>query len=223
MRYTRELLAEAANRCNDIEEVIAYCGSRSHPELRRRLIKRFEGFGIDISHFSPVPRRTAHPRPPRESLRVAVSASWSVADALRRLGKPVTSCTRTLFRQWVTEAAIDTTHFRGQAHKRGKSDSARLRADEILVRRDAGYRTRTSLLRRALMEIGVAERCSTCGTPPLWYGRPMTLEIDHISGDWSDNRAENLRLLCPNCHAITSTWCRGGNRRRNVSHPKGTQ
>jgi predicted HNH restriction endonuclease len=38
----------------------------------------------------------------------------------------------------------------------------------------------------------------------------MTLEVDHLNGDRSDDRLDNLRLLCPNCHAVTGTWCRGG-------------
>jgi hypothetical protein len=40
----------------------------------------------------------------------------------------------------------------------------------------------------------------------------MTLQIDHINGDWHDNRLENLRYLCPNCHALTETWCGNGRR-----------
>ena len=73
------------------------------------------------------------------------------------------------------------------------------------------------MLRRALCEIGVPEQCALCGTGPEWIGKPMTLEIDHVNGDWSDNQRENLRLLCPNCHAITDTWCRGGRRRPGPS------
>ncbi|WP_348538764.1 HNH endonuclease signature motif containing protein [Streptomyces sp. BJ20] len=79
---------------------------------------------------------------------------------------------------------------------------------------DGSRRTRAVLLRRALLGVGVPNECAECGTGPEWLGRSMTLEIDHINGDWSDDRRDNLRLLCPNCHSTTDTWCRGGQRQR---------
>ncbi|MGW3630142.1 HNH endonuclease [Streptomyces sp. NPDC005122] len=161
---------------------------------------------------------SARPRvmkPEAHRLRRAVAESTSLAEALRRLGSPDNGSRRAALRRWITQDGLSVAHFLGQAHRRGKPGSTPVRrAEDILVKHDGPRRTRTSLLRRALSERGVPDRCDECGTLPEWYGKPMTLEVDHINSDWNDDRRENLRLLCPNCHAVTSTWCRGRVRSR---------
>ncbi|MFD0368766.1 HNH endonuclease [Streptomyces sp. NPDC127114] len=218
-RYTRERLAEAAAQCADIDEVVAFFGTQPYDKVRRYLLRRFGDYGIDISHFPPRRRRGGPPpRPSREELRRVVEQSISVAGALRALGRPYSGQMRALFRQWTLEDGLDTSHFLGQGHQRGKQGMTKP-AGEILVRHAGRQRTRTHLLRRALLERGVPEECAECGVGPEWLGRPMTLEIDHVNGDWRDDRRENLRLLCPNCHAVTDTWCRGGRRRTTRTSP----
>ncbi|KES07144.1 endonuclease [Streptomyces toyocaensis] len=216
-QYSRERLARAAARCSDIDDVITFFGTQPYRGLRQYLYARFEHFGIDISHFRRRRRWAVPQRPTVDELRTAVAEAISIAGALKALGRPSNARLRTLFHQWVAEDGIDTSHFLGQAHQRGRTSSTAKRAEDILIRHDGRRRTKTTLLRRALRDVGVPQKCDRCGVAPEWLGKPMTLEIDHISGDWGDDRRENLRLLCPNCHAVTATWCRGGRRTRHTA------
>lgn len=52
-------------------------------------------------------------------------------------------------------------------------------------------------------------KCESCNLEE-WLGNKIPLELDHINGVNNDNRIENLRILCPNCHALTPTY-RGKN------------
>ena len=72
-------------------------------------------------------------------------------------------------------------------------------------------------VKRYLFRYGHAERkCLLCGLDE-WMGKPMPLTLDHINGVHNDNRLENLRILCANCHSQTDTFC-GKNKGNKQAH-----
>ncbi|MGW0661783.1 HNH endonuclease [Streptodolium elevatio] len=210
--YTRETLRDAAARSRNIAEMLVNLGSPSYPRAARYIEFRCWNLGVDLSHFEERAGRAGrtHQVIDPAALREAVAEAPSIAAVQRALELPRGASGYRLVRRWSAEHGVDLSRLPGQAHNRGKK-APRLRAADILRHEpERAKRQRVHLLRRALTEIGRACRCATCGIE-TWNGAPIILEVDHVNGDWRDNRPENLRYLCPNCHSQTDTFC-GRNR-----------
>ncbi len=83
--------------------------------------------------------------------------------------------------------------------------------EEVLV---ANRWTGSYALKKRLFKAGLKEpRCELCGWDERTAGGRIPVELDHINGDNRDNRLENLRILCPNCHSLQPTH-RGLNQKR---------
>lgn len=142
----------------------------------------------------------------KELLTDVVAKSSSVAEVLRRLGLNQAGGTHAHVSRTIKAFGIDTSHF-GTWKRTNDSDKRRLTAEQILVRMMPGAsRQKPHLLHRALKEIGRPYACALCGLDGMWRGKKLRLEIDHIDGDYHNNEAWNLRLLCPNCHTQTDNF-----------------
>ncbi|MFJ6717845.1 HNH endonuclease [Streptomyces sp. NPDC091259] len=171
---------------------------------RAALGKALRKHGIDTSHF-----RNARRAVSEEALRAAVPGSTSYADLVRALGLELNEVNRRRVRRRVTRLGLDVSHFARRPWAGDRTVERKAVAPGALTLRPEGSaRVNRARLHSALQEVGVPYACAECGNPGEWSGRPITLQIDHISGDWLDNRRENLRYLCPNCHSLTDTWCR---------------
>lgn len=138
----------------------------------------------------------------------AIKNSFSIAQVFETLKLIPAGGNYKSFYKIVEELKIDTSHFTGQAHLKGKSHTwtHKTPLKDILVKKSF-YKT-SELKNRLIKEMGWENKCSIleCGVNS-WLGKELVLHLDHINGINTDNRIENLRLLCPNCHSQTATYC----------------
>ena len=143
-----------------------------------------------------------------DDLRGAVSTSISIADVMRKLGIKPAGGSHSHISRKLRDLQIDTSHFLGQkANQLIKRNAQRRSADDILALRTSGMRTKPKILCRALQEKGRELKCEGCGNHSFWLDEPLALQVDHKNRDWLDDREDNLRILCPNCHSQTKGWC----------------
>ncbi|MGW4301877.1 HNH endonuclease signature motif containing protein [Streptomyces sp. NPDC004646] len=199
--YTRERLEEAARGARNLSEALERLEVDPKSWKRRYVHERMKKLGVDTSHFEREGVKWT-----KQVLESVVARSKSVNEVLRRLGLDLVGGNHTNISRRIKAYGIDTSHFTPLAprenQRRGRTGA------QLLVEDTSAHARRipSSRLKKALRKLGVEERCALCGIEPVWLGKPLPLEVDHIDGNWRDNRIENLRLLCPNCHSATDSY-----------------
>ncbi len=141
----------------------------------------------------------------KEDVVLAVSENKSIAGVLRQLGlRPIGGNYKTIH-HLIKEYGLDTSHFTGQGWNVGLVFKPhKIITDSAIFVEDSDYRCSWRLRERYKKATGI-NYCEDCQLSE-WRGAPIPLEIHHINGKNTDNRLENLKLLCPNCHALTNNY-----------------
>ena len=139
-----------------------------------------------------------------------VKSSTSIRQVLQKLGLKPAGGNYVQVRKAIQELNLDVSHFTGQGHLRGKTHSYTKRPLSDYT--EKGVPIQSNQLRIRLIKEGVFQpRCNNCGGTH-WMGQDIPLELEHKDGNHHNNCLDNLELLCPNCHAQTSTY-RGKNKK----------
>lgn len=145
----------------------------------------------------------------RQPLAEALCGARSLSEVLTRLGYRNVGGNHATLRRACEHHGLELPVF----DRRNHPPSPFRLSDTEVLRENTPYRG--TRLRSRMIKHGIPNLCARCGCEPLWHGKPLTLQIDHINGESTDNRIENLRFLCPNCHSQTETFA-GRKRRRSV-------
>lgn len=141
----------------------------------------------------------------KENIEKAVKVSDSYSETLRKMEIPLQGNNSKTLKDKIKEYNIDISHFTFEKqYKEGLSNFKYIPASEYI---GTNKFIQSSKLKDKLIKEGIKEnKCESCGITE-WMGKVITLQLHHINGNHSDNRLENLQILCPNCHSLTENYC----------------
>lgn len=145
-----------------------------------------------------------------------IKSSSNIAEVLFKLGYTTkgNSWGYSQVKQRMTDLNLHFGDFKGK-NPMYKNVSEQSISKEKLLKTNCKH-TRTVLRRYIISNNLIPYKCALCGLTK-WNNKTISLELDHINGINNDNRLENLRFLCPNCHSQTCTY---GSRNSKITETK---
>lgn len=214
-KYDAARLGPIVASSSSMSEVMRKLGLTASGGNHRMISARVRVAGLDTSHFRRKRLTATIDALPRDSLGGLVRDSRSVAQVLAALGLPTVGRPHHELTRRLARDGFDTSHFRGVGWAKGETKASdpgvarssrgnTRRNDEVFVENSPEI-SGPRIVRR-LLALGWIYACRVCNIG-AWLDAPLALHLDHINGVHNDNRFTNLRLLCPNCHSQTPTYC----------------
>lgn len=142
----------------------------------------------------------------KEKIEKVVRENDSLSKILKYFGFVTSHGNYKTLKKRLLEDNIDYSHIMlGRNSNIGRNFNKKARPLEEVMVENSDY-CRGNLKKRLINNNILEEKCQICGQLPIWNNKKLVLALDHVNGINNDNRFENLRLLCPNCHSQTPTF-----------------